>query len=58
MEEKKFLITITKKLIHNLEIRLEQLEALRNRDLDKEILDTLNDLRKYRKKLKEIENGE
>lgn len=38
-----------KSMIKTLEGRLELLEYYRNKDLNKEILDTLNDIKKYKK---------
>lgn len=48
------LIKMCEELIMQLENRLEILEGYRNMDIDKEILDTLNDIRKYKNILKEL----
>ena len=43
-----------KKLIKELEGRLKLLEEYRNKDIDKEILDTLNEITKYKLLLKKL----
>jgi len=52
-------VELLKHLIMQLEDRLKILEALKNETtyLDKEILSTRNLIRRYKWKLKEIENG-
>jgi len=43
-----------KSLLRNYRYRLTILNKYRNRDLDKEILDTLNEINKLKKKLEEL----
>jgi len=49
------IISMSKSIIQILEGRLEILEHYRNKDLGKEILDTLNDIKRYKKILEEYE---
>ena len=55
MSEKEIIISMSKSIIHILEGRLETLEHYRDMNLGKEILDTLNDIKKYKKILEEYE---
>ena len=52
--EREVLIKSCEEILRYLEGRLQQLEELRDRDIDKEILDTLNDIGKYKRLLKEL----
>jgi len=55
-ELKRYMQFMAKSMLRVLENRLEQLEEMKkfNGRLDKEILDTRNDLNRYRKMLKEM----
>ena len=52
--EKDLIKTLCQSLIKTLEARLHQLEGYREMDIDKEILDTVNELNKYKKILREL----
>ena len=51
---KKLSKNMCKKLIKELEGRLDFLEQCRHMDIDKEILDTLNNINKYKLLLKKL----
>lgn len=56
MNDEEFKEFILKSLLRILENRLEDLQEMKayNGRLDKEILDTINDINRYRKMLKEL----
>ena len=54
MEMKSYKLSkaVIKKIIIRLEKKLKELDGLRQRDIDKEILDILNSIHKWKEKLK------